>query len=95
MSIGQLVMEPGLAHVEADGVVYLARLPRGPITVLDGTAAIIWRAALGRTRAEAVQGLADAWQMDRSTIEQDVTAFIGALIERDLLQERPGVHPRV
>ena len=38
----RLVVPPGVAVVEEPDVVYIARLPGGPIAVLDGVAAVIW-----------------------------------------------------
>ena len=33
---------PGIATEQHDDAVYVARLPDGPIIVLEGTAALIW-----------------------------------------------------
>lgn len=48
-----------VAVVEAAGVVYLGLLPGGPISVLEGTAALIWQAALGRDAEETLLAVAD------------------------------------
>ncbi len=80
----------GLAQLDRDGVVYVASLPGGPITVLEGTAASIWVHASGHARAEVVEGLAEELGVEISEIEGDVEAFIDTLLERGLLvEERP------
>ena len=80
----------GLAQLDRDGTVYVASLPGGPITVLEGTAASIWVRASGHTRADVVQGLAEELGVEISEIEDDVETFVETLLERGLLvEERP------
>ena len=93
MSAKRLFAGPGLAALDDEGIVYLASLPRGPIAVLDGTAAVIWRHAIGHSRAEVVERLADKWGCDRAAIQRDIDEFIDDLLERDLLSERNGGEP--
>lgn len=94
MSDARLGAAALLAQYEERGVVYLAPLPGGPITVLRGTAAAIWREAQGRSRADVVRGLAHGLDISAPSIEGDVNAFIDLLIESSLLRELSGPHPR-
>lgn len=93
MSAMRLFAAPGLAALDDEGIVYLAPLPQGPIAVLDGTAAVIWRHAIGHSRTEVVERLAEVWGFDRAAIQRDIDEFIDALVERDLLSERNGGEP--
>lgn len=67
--------------------VYLAHVPNGPLLVLEGSAAAIWR--------EAVSSAADADVADRvaavvgvatAEIREEVTAFLAELVARGLLE---------
>lgn len=61
--MGFLRSSDGVGVVERDGVIYAAPLPSGPIAVLDGMAAVIWREACAGDResiAERVAAATDA-----------------------------------
>lgn len=94
MSVSRLRATAVVAQHEEGGVVYLAPLPDGPITVLQGTAAAIWREAQGRSRADVVRSLARDLDTSAPSIEGDVNAFIDVLIESSLLREQVGRPPR-
>lgn len=70
---------------ENGDAVYVAPLPRGPITVLEGTAATIWIAA----NAGPIQGAADrvagATGLRVDDIRESVDEFVGRLIAQGLL----------
>lgn len=70
--------------IEEDGVVYVARLPNGPIAVLDGIAALIWAEACSdrESIADRVAELTDAAP---DAIRGDVDAFVADLVARGLL----------
>ena len=68
-------------------MVYVAPLPGGPITVLQGTAAAIWLHADDHSRAEVIRLVSGALEIDEATIEADVNAFIDVLIDNSLLRE--------
>ena len=71
-----------------DGVrVYAAVLPDGPIVVLAGIAATVWRAALGADIAAVAAALAEEGVSEDGEIEADAALFTGALVEAGLLRE--------
>jgi hypothetical protein len=73
--------------VEADdGVVFLARLPDGPIIVLQGTAALIWAEACGPDVGGVVHRVAEQVGRDAADIEHVVDDFLDDLVEQGLLQ---------
>lgn len=72
--------------------VYLARLPNGPLMVLKGSAAVIWRVAVGDSDSpgeEVVEGVASATGVGAGEIREEVTAFLAELVAQGLLE--PGV----
>lgn len=76
-----------IASEEVDGRVYVARLPDGPILVLDDTAAVIWAEAYGRDRSGVVRRVADRLGAEATDIAADVGTFIDDLIARGVLVE--------
>jgi hypothetical protein len=78
---------PGVAATVYDDKVYVARLPDGPIHVLEGTAALVWSRALTVSRSRLVAALSDDVEGDPATIRAEVSAFVDALIEQRLLVE--------
>jgi len=72
--------------LEQDGIVYAARLPTGPIIMLEGIAALIWGEACSGERATITERVAEATDVAPDTIRADVEAFVDDLISRGLLK---------
>lgn len=73
-----------LARVESsdpsyDGVLFLARLPDGPIHHLNGAAAIVHDVAPGRSAEEVVTAVAQAVGLDPARVDADVRACLADL----------------
>lgn len=69
--------------------VYLARLPEGPILVLEGTAALVWEAALGSSRESIAEHVASSTAMPVEDIRAEVEGFVDRLIAQGLLVVAP------
>jgi hypothetical protein len=67
--------------------VYVARLPDGPIHVLEGTAALIWSHALEVPRVQLFAAVADDVEGDPATVRAEVAAFVDDLVRQGLLVE--------
>jgi hypothetical protein len=75
-----------VAVVTEDDAVYVARLPRGPIVALDGSAAEIWRAVTDPgPEADWLMRLATHFAMPVDAIGADTRAFLADLTARGLL----------
>ena len=70
-----------------DGTVYVARLPAGPILVLDGPGAVIWTEATEGPFDGWVDRVADAFDLPASRIAAEVLAFVHSLRSQGLLDE--------
>ena len=66
-------------------VVYAAPLPDGPITVLEGVAALIWREATTQPRERVADVVAARTAQDAASIRPYVDGFIDEMISRGLL----------
>lgn len=76
--------------LDGDTRVYVARLPRGPVSVLAGTAAIVWTAALDAPEATLVERVAAEVDVAEDLVREDVLGFVDDLIGRGLLvRDRP------
>ncbi|MEV1128793.1 PqqD family protein [Agromyces sp. NPDC049794] len=75
-----------LAIIEDAATVYAARLPNGPIVVLDGVAGLIWAAACEGPAATIVDRVAAATDASADEIRADVDAFVADLVARGLLR---------
>lgn len=72
--------------------VYVARLPSGPLLVLDGSAAVVWDAATcdGPDRGLSPENVvlatvADTAGVDIDDVRDDVLALLADLVRRGLL----------
>lgn len=82
-----LRLAPDVAvHLEDDAA-YVARVPEGPIHVLDQVAAIIWEEAVDADRATVAARVAERTGADPDGIAPDVDAFVGNLMALGLLTE--------
>ena len=71
----------------ADGVsVYLARLPDGPVLVLEGVAATIWREATTGPEQGWVARVASAFDEAEEDVDADVRGFVADLEARGVLE---------
>lgn len=70
---------------ETDDAVYIALLPRGPMTVLEGSAATIWLAAHEGPIEDAADRVAGATGLEVEEIRASVDEFVGRLIAQGLL----------
>ncbi|RZS63477.1 coenzyme PQQ synthesis protein D (PqqD) [Agromyces ramosus] len=77
---------PGVAVIEDGETVYAAALPRGPIVVLEGVAALIWTTARHADRADIANEIAEATGADIRSVGPEVDAFLDGLVERGLLE---------
>lgn len=87
MSDAVLWIAQGLGVHETADVVFVAPLPDGPITVLQGASAEIWRLAGGQSRARLTALLAEDFGVDAAEIAPEVNIFLDALVARALLRE--------
>lgn len=86
--MNRLVLPSGVGVSDEDGVVYVAPLPDGPITVLDGASALIWREARRGDLALVAERVARHTDHSADEIRRDVDAVIETLVERGLLVVR-------
>ncbi|WP_434966151.1 PqqD family protein [Janibacter indicus] len=68
-----------------DGRVYVAFLPRGPVLVLEDTAAVVWHAALEVPREDITAQVASWVGLPVADVEADVESFVTDLVGRGLL----------
>lgn len=71
--------------IDRDDVVYVARLPEGPMVVLAGTAAVVWRAACDAGEGTVAERAARSVDQDGPAIAGDVESFLADLVGRGLL----------
>lgn len=88
--VGVVEGEPGESG--AADAVYVAHLPDGPLQVLEGTGALIWRAATtasasgGHPEDAVTEQVARQVGVEPDEIRSDVESFLSALLERGLLE---------
>jgi|GEM_PF-2122133 len=76
---------PEVGVIDQDDAVYVARLPEGPVVVLAGTAAVVWRAACDPGEGTVADRAARSVDQDSTTIAPAVDGFLADLVERGLL----------
>lgn len=69
-------------------VLYLARLPRGPIPVLRGTAALIWLAATEGPWETVADRVAEEAGVGVEGVRDEVGDFVDRLVADGLLEPR-------
>lgn len=79
----------GIAMEQHDDAVYVARLPDGPIIVLEGTAALIWMEACSHEPGAIVDRVGEQVDRDTGEIADAVVRFVEDLVAQGLLRERP------
>lgn len=70
-----------------DEAVYVARLPDGPIIVLEGTAALIWAEACSSEPGEIADRVGERVDRDTGEIADAVSRFVEDLVARGLLRK--------
>ncbi|QGF23879.1 PqqD family protein [Raineyella fluvialis] len=79
----------GVGAVEVDGIFYVAPVPQGPIRILAGSAAVIWRELItdgsAGTLADRVAGSVG---VDVAEVRASVRMFIDELLRDGLLTRR-------
>lgn len=74
-----------IAVIQEAEVVYIARLPDGPILVLEGAAALIWNGACSGSRESLTDRLASGLGAPDEDVKQSVEDFVEHLLEQRLL----------
>ncbi|MBM6404324.1 PqqD family protein [Phycicoccus sp. CSK15P-2] len=78
------------AWVGDDEKVYVARVPDGPPLVLEGSAAVVWGAAVpGGALDEVVERVAHTTGVSAELVADDVVGFVDQLVAAGLLETRP------
>ena len=80
-----LVRGPDVAVESREGVVYVSRVPEGPIVVLRDVAALIWEEAQRSDPRSIADRVADRTARTVDEIEEDVAAFVSELVDGGLL----------
>jgi hypothetical protein len=68
--------------------VYVTALPDGPLSILEGTSALIWRAA--QEHDELVASVAQLARANPESIRADVEQFVETLVAQGFLERRNG-----
>lgn len=79
-----------VAVVETEAVVFVSRLPSGPMHALSDSAAVIWREAVSGDHAGLAERVAARQGVSADDIRAHVEAFVDQLIADGFLEERPG-----
>ena len=69
-----------------EDALYVARLPGGPIVVLEGTAALTWTEACRDLPDTVAARVALRLNQDVADIAADIDVFIAGLVEQGLLR---------
>lgn len=77
---------PDVASVTVEGVTYVANVFHGQILVLEGSAALIWEAALRGEISTLPTSVAEAGNADPRAVQHEVDAFLADMIERGMLR---------
>jgi len=89
----RLAIPHDVAAVEANGTWYVGHLVHGGITVLEGSAALIWQAALDGEAEGIVNRVAALSGAEAEEVASEVEYFVSNLVANGLLSERPALNP--
>jgi hypothetical protein len=82
---------PGVASVEADGILYAALLPDGPLLSLDGGAAIIWQELQADGDLTTLERRVAVMLTDAPTdLGAQIQAFVETMLSHGLLTAPTG-----
>jgi nucleotide-binding universal stress UspA family protein len=76
---------PHVAVEAAEGALFVARLPDGPIIVLEGIAALIWTESCQEDTGDLADRIAAQVDREASEIAEDVADFLSAMVRHGLL----------
>lgn len=79
---------PGVAWVrgeEDSAPVFVAPLPDGPVSVLEGTAATIWLAALEGPTTDLAERVAALEGVPVEAVREEISGFVDLLVRQGLL----------
>ena len=80
--------EEGNGQAAGEVVVYLARMPSGPLVVLEGSAALIWTELTAGSGLEAaLVRLGQTFDQPVEVLRPHVSAFAADLVARGLLEQ--------
>lgn len=85
--------DTGVTVSDDGSTVYVARLPGGPLVVLDGVAALIWVEATTAPATDWLFRVAELVDQPEGAITDDITAFVADLSARGLLVAMPSNQP--
>jgi hypothetical protein len=77
----------GVTAADDGAAVYVARLPAGPILILDGPGAVIWTEATEGPSEGWVDRVADMFDLPASRIAAEILAFVHSLSSQGLIDE--------
>jgi hypothetical protein len=77
----------GVTVADDGTTVYVARMPAGPILVLQGVGAVIWGEATEAPADGWIDRVADAFGVPAAAVAADVLSFVHGLTARGLLEE--------
>lgn len=80
-----------VAVVVDAGAVFVARVPAGPLHILEGSASVIWVESLAGDRAGIADRVAERVGVEAADVREDVESFVAQLVGLGLL--RPGGGP--
>lgn len=81
----------GVAVIEEESAVYVAPLPDGPITVLEGVAALIWvEACAGERGTVSARVARSLLPPPAERIEQEIDRFVDDLVDHGFLEVAEG-----
>lgn len=72
---------------QREATVYVARLPDGPIIVLEGTAALIWMEACSSAPRTIAERVGDHVDRGAAEIAAEIDRFVRDLVAQGLLRE--------
>lgn len=82
----RLVPASDVAVIQGEAAVYVARLPGGPIAVLEGVAALIWTEACAGALETLVDRVESGIEPPVEGIDGEIDEFVAALLDRGLLR---------
>lgn len=88
--VARLNLSPDVVGQRDGESLYLARLPEGPIVVVDSIGELIWDELSGRTLLSAVERIASQLNVAPEQIARAVESFVNELVELGFVLEVGG-----
>lgn len=89
MTTDGYVIDAATAVVEADEVLYVAKVPEGPILVLEDVSRVVWREALTESDEPIETRIAAMFEGDPSNIAASIRAFLDEMVAAGILHPKP------